>query len=183
MFSRAMEQLARRDSSCHLTSRLQKCLHLKMTDEQINLFWSKVDKDCENGCWEWTAARNWFGYGVWGTNKGGNSLSHRTAWSLKNGPIPKGIKICHRCDNPPCCNPDHLFSGTQKQNLQDCASKGRTSRGVNRKHAKLNEEKVREIITLNKSGLSQNKLAIRFMVTRSVIGDVVHRRGWAHVKI
>jgi HNH endonuclease len=91
-------------------------------------FWAKVDRSAgPDGCWPWTGARFWFGHGAikidgrpWG--------AHRIAWELTNGPIPDGLQANHRCDNPPCCNPAHLFLGTQLDNVRDMDAKGRRAR-------------------------------------------------------
>lgn len=81
----------------------------------------------DSGCIEFVGAQAGRGYGV--INEGGDRgrclLAHRVAWELANGPIPPGLDICHTCDNPPCCNPDHLFLGTRRDNMQDAKAKGR----------------------------------------------------------
>src|SRR6201993_4514645 len=88
--------------------------------------------DPQTGCLIWTASRNHSGYGhlFW---KGVPQLAHRAAWLARNGPIPKGLYVCHRCDVRPCINPDHLFLGTQRDNMIDKALKlghGRREEGV-----------------------------------------------------
>lgn len=90
-------------------------------------FWSRVDQSGD--CWEWTGARFPRGYGTT-RFEGKNWYSHRLAWVLTNGPIPAGLQVCHTCDNPPCCRPEHLFLGTIKENLQDASAKGRLTRSA-----------------------------------------------------
>jgi hypothetical protein len=85
-------------------------------------FWNKVNKTKK--CWEWLATKNNKGYGRIQVN-GKSRLAHRISYGLKNGEIPRGLEVLHKCDNPLCVNPKHLFLGTHKDNLQDMAKKGR----------------------------------------------------------
>jgi len=95
--------------------------------------WRYVEKS--EGCWLWTSATTAAGYGVFrlGGRKGIAAYVHRLAWALTHGPIPDGLEVCHHCDTPPCCNPDHLFLGTHSDNMRDMARKGR-NRGARRHH-------------------------------------------------
>ena len=77
-------------------------------------------KLAKNGCWEWTGHRQPEGYG----QVGRSYKAHRLAWELFRGPIPPKMEVCHRCDNPPCVNPEHLWLGTHSQNIQDMVAKG-----------------------------------------------------------
>lgn len=97
--------------------------------KRIDQFWSQMDKSGgEDGCWLWTrsAGTNNQRYGeyYWHDKK---VRTHRFAYMLVCGPIPEGLEVCHTCDNPPCCNPKHLFAGTHQQNMQDRSKKGRGS--------------------------------------------------------
>lgn len=87
-------------------------------------FLAKVGIGSLDECWEWTAARHPSGYGTFYFN-GKWSRAHRTAWELANGPIPEGLLVLHRCDNPPCVNPRHLWLGTDADNTRDMIAKGR----------------------------------------------------------
>jgi hypothetical protein len=89
-------------------------------------FWSKVDKSGgDESCWEFIGAKANFGYGSF-RFLGKADRGHRVAWQLKEGAIPNGLFVCHSCDNPPCCNPAHLFLGTARDNVADMRAKGRS---------------------------------------------------------
>ena len=81
-----------------------------------------------SGCWEWTGGRWPRGYGKVRHGPGAQLRVHCAAWALTNGPIPAGMSVLHRCDNPPCFNPEHLFLGTQRDNVHDAINKGRMTR-------------------------------------------------------
>lgn len=87
-------------------------------------FWKKVNKT--KSCWLWTASKHEFGYGIIGEDHSRNTLkAHRVSWKLANGEIPPGLQVLHKCDNPSCVNPKHLFLGTQSDNVKDMSRKGR----------------------------------------------------------
>jgi len=90
-------------------------------------FWYYVIKH-DDGCWEWTGGTQKPGYGKLGAGGGDNAAyAHRVSWEIHYGPIPEGMRVLHRCDNPPCTRPDHLFLGTQTDNMKDMWAKGRGS--------------------------------------------------------
>lgn len=92
-------------------------------------FWDKVCFGQPDACWEWAGARKGSqGYGEFGVNRM-PATAHRVAWELTHGPIPDGLFVLHRCDNPPCCNPAHLFLGTHQDNMADRDAKGRVAHG------------------------------------------------------
>jgi predicted DNA-binding protein (UPF0251 family) len=161
-------------------------------------FWARVRKT--RSCWPWSGARNGCGYGS--IRYGGVTLlTHRLAWSLTNGAVPEGLAVLHRCDNPACCNPAHLFLGTQDDNMKDCARKGRIvnadisgnanpsrmhperlRRGSHHPQAKLTEQDVRAIrAEYAAKKVSQQQLAARHGVARATIGNILTRKIWQHV--
>lgn len=155
------------------------------TAQDADRFWSKVDKS--DGCWLWRGALFSNGYGQV-SRTGGGIGAHRVSWFLAYGPIPDGLFVCHRCDNPPCVNPDHLFLGTAKDNRLDMMSKGKTTRpsqpvrGEMHFWAKLTEDDVRSIRDLAAIGQTQRAIAGQFHIAPSRVCDIVNRRSWAHVR-
>lgn len=101
--------------------------------ERLERFWERVLKTGSD-CWEWQGALQNTGYGVLSV-RGSMQYAHRVAYSIQNGGIEEGAIICHRCDNPKCCNPGHLFAGTHKDNTADMYSKGRAAMVVDPAHA------------------------------------------------
>ena len=121
------------------------------------------------------------GYGqVWFQEK--LHLAHRLIYEFKNGSIPKGVMVCHVCDTPSCVNPDHLFLGTQKDNMGDCVSKGRISRGGSRWNAKLTEGQVIKIRALLKEGVVQREIAQEFGIAPRAVSDINTGQNWGWVK-
>jgi hypothetical protein len=90
-------------------------------------FFHYTDVRGEDECWPWTGLRNRTGYGQLKGTKYRGRLSHCISWIIHNGPLPEGMRVLHRCDNPPCCNPKHLFIGTQADNVADMVAKGRNT--------------------------------------------------------
>jgi hypothetical protein len=142
-------------------------------------FWTHVDLSNPIGCWPWLKGTDRGGYG-----KLGNVRAHRHAWTLTYGPIPAGLVICHACDNPPCCRPDHLFVGTPADNTNDMKAKGRQPRlfGVMNAAAKLTEDDVRAIRRAYAAGgAHQREIARRFGVGQMTVSLIVRRKRWAHI--
>ena len=132
----------------------------------------------DSDCWLWQGKRNSQGYGC--LTIGGNQLhATRLLWTLTIGPIPDGFYVCHRCDNPPCCNLSHLFLGTQADNVSDAQRKGRLSRGTDRWNAKLTERQVRQIRAATGTATA---IAARFGVSRRLIRRIKRGELWRHVQ-
>lgn len=152
--------------------------------ECLNRFFSKIGQINDDGCIEWFAKSMIQGYGVFSIG-GIHILSHRIAWILENGLISNELEVCHKCDNPPCCNLDHLFLGTHADNAADMAMKGRGGSfprpGEMNNLAKLTEDNVREIRSLANTGMTHKGIAHRFGVTRQNIGFIVNEKTWTHI--
>lgn len=137
----------------------------------------------EGGCWEWRKSRSRQGYGQIGFNRK-TCLLHRVSWTVFVGPLDKDILVLHKCDNPPCCNPEHLFLGTDKDNILDAFAKGRIIRkkGEQNYHAKLKEENIIEIRVLHEKGLSFEEIGKIFYTSRTNVRAIVNRKAWKHVQ-
>lgn len=131
------------------------------------------------GCWLWTAARNAKGYGCIG-----GTYAHRVSFRLFRGPIPKGRCVLHRCDNPTCVNPEHLFLGTRADNNADMDAKGRRRQATGERigSAKLTADAVRQIRQLRAAGQTAKSLAARFGVRPTAIWYVTSGRMWKDVR-
>lgn len=143
-------------------------------------FWSHVAIDANDKCWEWTAYRDDYGYGkVCVAAK--QWQSHRYAYTLEHGPIPPGMFVCHKCDNPPCCNPAHLFLGTCAENNKDCAAKKRTARGTGHGSSKVTEDQVLEMRRLWTQGVGITALHEIYGLHPESIRRIVESRRWKHL--
>lgn len=146
-------------------------------------FWSKVN--ITDSCWLWTASVNGKGYGQMsvGGRRGRPHLAHRLSWQMHRGPIPEGMSVLHRCDNPPCVNPEHLFLGTRADNNNDMRAKGRAAPMPNvegEKHpmAILTASDVEGVRRMLASGNSGRSIAALFGVSESTISDIKRGRSW-----
>jgi len=134
----------------------------------------------ENNCWEWKACKNYGGYGVMRVNKI-NILATHFIWIFLHGDIPDNKIICHRCDNPGCINPSHLFLGDHNDNVQDMIKKGRArkARGIAVNTNKLNENQVIEIRKMYfENNIMQKDIAKKYNVTPNAIRAILIRKSW-----
>lgn len=154
-------------------------------------------RDKSRDCWEWTGGKTVAGYGLFCTEGNRHVLAHRFAYELAYGAIPDGLLVCHSCDNPPCCNPDHLWLGNDAVNAADMVAKGRSTRGdrhglrqhpekaahgERHTHAKLREVDVIAIRTRYAAGgVTMQALANEYGINCSAISNVITRRNWKHV--
>lgn len=133
----------------------------------------RVSEDT-NGCWVWQRYRDPCGYGRFGMVGTPHVLAHRLAYEAFVGAIPEGLHVCHRCDNPACCNPEHLFLGTHHDNMQDRSRKGRSA-------SVLSPEQVQEIRSLHAEGVTQRQIALRFGVSFQQVSRIIRRERWGWV--
>lgn len=173
-------------------------------------FWQKVTRS-EHECWPWSGATHDKGYGNIGID-GRTTTTHRLAYTLAVGPIPPGMHVLHRCDNPPCCNPAHLFIGTNRDNHADKVAKERQARGDRHSsrthpesvprgerhasrthpervprgerhpHARLTAADVLAIRAAVAGGARRDETARRYGVSTQTMSDAVARRTWRHLK-
>ena len=205
---------AQADASCALPEVQKPILEPRKTRRKrpvADRLWEKVDKSGgPDACWPYLDFRDSNGYGSFKLD-GAGKRAHRIAWAITSGPIPDGMFVCHSCDNPPCCNPTHLWLGTSAENTRDRHQKGRDAKGPThgtvtrpernargdrhgsrlhpervvrgeRSHnAKLTDEIVRDIRHMHASGVRIIRLSERYDVSPGTIDFVVRRKTWAHV--
>lgn len=152
-------------------------------------FWAKVNKT--DGCWEWTASLNTYGYGQIAINKK-PIKAHRYSYALHH-PLTidllsgnPDVFVCHRCDNPRCVNPSHLFLGSYLDNITDMVQKKRHYTGEGRKGetnatSKLTDDDVREIRGRFANGELQTEIALDYGVTNANICSIINRKTWKHI--
>ena len=152
-------------------------------ERKKSLFDQKVIK--KEGCWDWKGSIYKNGYGFIPIHENGkkfSSLAHRLSYELHIGPIPEGFIVCHRCDNPKCTNPDHLWIGTTQDNVDDKIRKGRSNKGQKHGNSKLKDEDIPEIRKMLDLGVSGAKLARKYNVSTTIISYIKNRKTWTHVK-
>lgn len=143
-------------------------------------FW-KYLRITDTGCWEWQRGLSEQGYGKLYWN--GERYTHRIVWILCWGDIPEGLCVCHHCDNPPCCNPLHLFLGTDADNLDDMRKKGRwwVPVGEDSAPAKMKTVQILDIIRRREEGVPVKVLAEEFSLNPSTISKIALRKRWKHL--
>ena len=146
-------------------------------------FWSKVAKKSDDECWEWQAYKHpQKHYGYFYVNKRyRNVRAHRIAYELTYGKISKEAQVLHKCDNPSCVNPTHLFIGTHQDNVNDKVNKGRQMKGEQQPLSKLTNENVKYIKQSLKNGVAKVQLAKQFNVDYYTIYYIEKGRLWKHI--
>jgi hypothetical protein len=160
--------------------------------DYFDRFWAKVDIPFDDGCWEWTASKDKYGYGRMNT-KGRNKKAHRLSYEYFYGVVvPEDVVIMHKCDNRPCVRPDHLERGTTGDNNRDAMVKGRHMAGIPSAmcahpgilngSTKLTEEMVLDIRNKHTLGqATQKELAAFYGLNEGHVSRVIHRYRWKHV--
>ena len=147
-------------------------------------FWSRVLRVRDNDCWLWCGATT--GRYGWVSWAGKGISSHRKAWELTRGPIPRGKHVLHQCDQTLCCRPSHLYLGGHKENMHDMKIRGRANRptGERNPSAKLTERDVLDILGMYGGGdATFASLGALFGVQSSTISNIITRKSWAHLEL
>lgn len=164
-----------------------------LSERVVINFWNKVKKKGSTPkhmphlgmCWSWKASTTAFGYGkIWSGASKKLLGAHVVSWILHHGPIPNKLHVLHQCDNPPCCNPNHLFIGTAKQNIWDRILKGRSkwTRGEDAHNSKLKNNHVLAIRCLYEQwNLSEASIGRLFKVSERTVSGIVTRTTWRHI--
>ena len=141
---------------------------------------ARIDFDATPGCSEWSGAKVPQGYGLIKRKDGTQLRTHRVAHELAYGEIPAGMFVCHRCDNPRCIRPSHLFLGSHAENMADMVIKGRSAKmaGVSNGSTKLATE---AIVSIRASTGSYSRIARQHGVSPSAVGLIKRRERWAHL--
>lgn len=142
----------------------------------IDRFTEKVEKT--DGCWIWKAADNGNGYGAFSISRGRAKTAHRVAYEMAIGPIPKGMSVCHHCDNRRCVNPSHLFLGTLEDNMRDMVSKDRQAKGESNGQCVLTAMLACQARAERKRGRKLREIARDLGVSQSCVWKIVHNKTW-----
>jgi len=140
-----------------------------------DLIWSRINKTDEDSCWEWMGSRKGKKYGnyFW---MGKQRYAHRAVYTQVYGEIPKGLNVCHKCDNGFCCNPNHLFLGTQSENMLDAFKKGRVVLpNKNMRFTKDDVIEIRNLASKEKEHISRIKLQKRLAQKYAVSTQYIHK--------
>lgn len=142
-------------------------------------FWKNISVGSADKCWPWSGCRDRDGYGRCRYPGMATRRAHRVAYVLARGPIPSDAVVRHKCDNPPCCNPGHLETGSSADNARDAKRRGRLPRGEDHGRAKLTWEKVTAIRTrFAAGGVSKAALAREFGIHDTSVGFIIREQQW-----
>lgn len=156
----------------------------KRTPEKLAAdFWGRIEKT-QGGCWNWTGHKRRRGYGCFYANGKGWSAT-RYMWEVVDGrgTVSSKLHLCHRCDNPSCVNPEHLFVGTPQDNVDDAILKNRRryARGEHSGGSKLTEAAARAILAEALAGIPYKQIGLRYGIGHQHVSQIKNRRRWAHL--
>lgn len=164
---------------------------MKITKDDTIKFWSRVQIGDKQDCWDWDNPTHAFGYG-WFRVEGKNKLAHRVAKIISDGE-EKELQVLHSCDNPACCNHNHLRWGTQKDNISDCIKRNRfsypprngcnppTHYGEDNYNAKMTEEKVLQLRKERLCGVSAKQLSEKYGIKKITVYQIISNRTWKNI--
>ena len=151
-------------------------------ERRLQRFWQKVDVRGPNECWLWTASMKTTGYGRFKLASYEQVTASRVALISSAMSEPEGMCVLHRCDNPPCCNPAHLFFGTNADNVRDKVEKGRArtgdQTGTNNGNARIDEHQLELIVARLKAGWSNTRIAADLPITHSMVSTIRRGKMW-----
>ena len=155
---------------------------IKNLGTPIERFFKNIKDENTSDCWLWKTYNHNDGYGTLHINRK-RIYAHRYSWIIHYGEIPKGLFVCHKCDNPKCVNPEHLFLGTNTDNVNDMIKKGRKkqAKGNDYSRAKLKSEDVIDIRKMMKEGKKAIEIAKLYKITAQHVRIIYRKLNWAHI--
>lgn len=153
----------------------------KLSEVDKRRFWGKIKVKSTEECWDWKASCNKAGYGQF-RMPDEKKLAHRVSYTIATGEDPGKLEVCHKCDRPQCCNPNHLYLGTRQQNQRDMARRDRSLYGSKCRFAKLSKEKVLQILKLiDGTKLTYGEIGEIFGVKHNTVFYISSGKNWKRV--